>query len=196
MAALRELVRRVISGASKIYLIRYLKISTGANSRINFWRIKPDLKCSLFVGSNSVFRAKLVFERPGAVVSIGNRSFVGRGLQTIASSLTIGDDVLVSWDVTITDHNSHSVFFHERKNDVYENCFLEKKEWRNIPTAPVVIENGAWIGFGVSILKGVRVGEGAVVGAGSVVTSDVPPWTIVAGNPAKVIRRISVSEGV
>ena len=60
-------------------------------------------------------------------------------------------------------------------------------DWKVVPT---VIKKGASIGSNVTILCGVTVGEGAIVGAGSVVTKDVPPRTIVAGNPAKVIRKI------
>jgi maltose O-acetyltransferase len=53
-----------------------------------------------------------------------------------------------------------------------------------------VIENGAWVGSGVIILKGVRIGQNAVVGAGSVVTRDVEANTVAAGNPAKTVRRL------
>jgi acetyltransferase-like isoleucine patch superfamily enzyme len=60
-------------------------------------------------------------------------------------------------------------------------------DWKVVPT---VIKKGASIGSNATILCGVTVGEGAIVGAGSVVTKDVPPHTIVAGNPAKVIRKI------
>ena len=56
--------------------------------------------------------------------------------------------------------------------------------------APVRIQSKAWVGFNVSILKGVTVGEGAVIGAGSVVTKDVPPNTIAVGNPAQVVRHL------
>jgi acetyltransferase-like isoleucine patch superfamily enzyme len=55
-------------------------------------------------------------------------------------------------------------------------------------SAPVVIEDDAWIGFKAIILKGVSVGRGAIVASGAVVTKDVEPWTVVAGNPAQVIK--------
>lgn len=60
--------------------------------------------------------------------------------------------------------------------------------------APVKISDKVWIGFNSIILKGVTIGEGAVVGAGSVVTKDVPAWTVVAGNPARIIREIPENE--
>jgi acetyltransferase-like isoleucine patch superfamily enzyme len=53
---------------------------------------------------------------------------------------------------------------------------------------PVVIGNDVWIGTGAIILRGLSVGDGAVIGAGAVVTKDVPPYAIVAGNPARVIK--------
>lgn len=56
--------------------------------------------------------------------------------------------------------------------------------------ADIVIGDDAWIGTGSVILPGVSIGEGAIVGAGSVVTRDVPPWTVVAGSPARVIKNL------
>ena len=57
--------------------------------------------------------------------------------------------------------------------------------------APIRIADKAWLGMNVTVLKGVTIGEGAVVAAGSIVTKDVPPWTLVAGNPARVIKELS-----
>jgi acetyltransferase-like isoleucine patch superfamily enzyme len=56
--------------------------------------------------------------------------------------------------------------------------------------SPVVIENDAWIGCMSIVLKGITIGEGAIVGAGSVVTKPIPPYSIVAGNPAQIVREI------
>lgn len=60
-----------------------------------------------------------------------------------------------------------------------------------VASRQVVLRRGCWIGANVTILPGVTIGENAVVGAGSIVTRDVPPRTVVAGNPARVIREIA-----
>ena len=62
--------------------------------------------------------------------------------------------------------------------------------------APVIIKKNAWIAISVTILPGVTVGEGSIVAAGSVVTKDVPPFCMVAGAPAKVIREFEMKDGV
>ena len=69
--------------------------------------------------------------------------------------------------------------------------FILHKDWSNVNSAPITICDDAWIGMNCIILKGVTIGEGAIVGAGSVVTKDVPAWTVVAGNPARVVKKIS-----
>lgn len=65
---------------------------------------------------------------------------------------------------------------------------------RPLVTAPIVIADGVWIGARAMILPGVRIGEGAIVAANAVVTKDVEPWTVVAGNPAKVIKQRALRE--
>ena len=91
------------------------------------------------------------------------------------------------------DHDSHALVFSERKDDVQE-WLRGKKDWSHVKMMPVIIKDKVWLGAKVIVLKGVTIGEGAVVGAGSVVVNDVPPWTLVAGNPARVIRALPREE--
>jgi acetyltransferase-like isoleucine patch superfamily enzyme len=62
------------------------------------------------------------------------------------------------------------------------------------PARPVTIGRNVWIGFDACVLPGVTIGEGAIVGARSVVAADVEPFTIVAGNPARVVRKLTAEE--
>ena len=113
----------------------------------------------------------------------------------------IGSNVTIAWGCTLYDHNSHSIDWRERANDLSRQLadvragrnFIHGKNWDTVKSRGIVIEDKAWLGFGVTVLNGVRIGEGAVVGAGSVVRSDVPPWTIVGGNPAVHLRNIDRS---
>jgi galactoside O-acetyltransferase len=95
--------------------------------------------------------------------------------------VTIGEDVWLTRNVTILTHFNPSESLRDFIGDIV--C----KE--------VVIEDGVFIGIGSIILPGVRIGKNSVVGAGSVVTKDVPPYTIVAGNPATVIKELKPSAG-
>jgi len=79
-----------------------------------------------------------------------------------------------------------------RRDDV-RNWGKGQKNWKHVAHAPVAVKDKAWIGFNVSILKGVTIGEGAVIGACSVVTRDVPAYAVAVGNPARVVRSLTVA---
>lgn len=143
------------------------------------------------VGDHSlVVPGRIDFDGPDGTVTVGCRTFVGSSHLVCRSGITIGDDVLISWGVTIVDHNSHALDWQLRQHDVTE-WMAGRKRWDHVSVAPVSIGNKCWIGFGASILKGVTLGEGAVVGACAVVTRDVAPFTVVAGNPAREIRTLN-----
>lgn len=165
----------------------------GRGSQIHFWKIKPKNGCALDVGEDSLMQSRLIYERDNASVVIGKRTFIGGGICSIARTIVIGDDVQIAWGTVITDHNSHSIRFSDRVNDVI-NWGQNKKEWNNVEIQKVEIGNKVWIGLNCIILKGISIGEGAIVAAGSVVTKDVAPWTIVGGNPAKLIRELKENE--
>lgn len=150
-------------------------------------------KLKISIGINTHIRGELLIWPYGNGISIGNNSFVGKNSVIWAGDrITIGNGVLIAHNVTIIDSNSHELDFKEREEKFIEmirNGHPTNKG--NVETAPIIIEDNAWISYNVSILKGVTIGRAAIVGAGSVVTKDVLPFTVVAGNPAKIVRRIS-----
>jgi len=168
-------------------------VKVGAGSKISHRRITVKRGCTVSIGAQSLVEGSIIFDRENATVSIGDRTYIGNSMLVCSNSIIFGDDILMAWGCTIVDHNSHSIHWEERKNDVV-NWINGRKEWENIGYAPVVIGNKVWVGFNVIILKGVTIGEGAVIAAGSVVTKDVPPYTVTAGNPAKVVREIGRDE--
>ena len=167
-------------------------INVDLSSQVDFERLRLKPDCQLTVGKDSQVDGSIIFEREGVSVSIGDRTFMNATL-SVAESISIGDDVLMAWGVTVLDHNSHSTSFSKRAKSL-SDLKLGKKDWSHVKTGSVKISNKAWIGFNSIILKGVTIGEGAVIGAGSIVAKDVPDWTIVAGNPARVIRVIPEDE--
>ncbi len=149
--------------------------------------------CFLTIGEQSDIEARLVFERASASITIGSRTHIGTSLLDATCSIEIGDDVMIAFEVLVMDHDSHSLNYSQRQNDVRE-WMQGRKDWTHVQMAPVRIESKAWIGTRATILKGVTVGEGAIVGAGSVVTKNVAAWTVVGGNPAKVIRTLDYTQ--
>ena len=165
----------------------------GKNSFINFRSVIGKKDVSLIVGHSSIIEGTLSYDCEGAEILIGDRTFIGGSSIVCAERVEIGSDVLISWGCTIVDHNSHATDWDSRKNDVVEWA-QGKKDWSTVKKSPVIIHDRVWIGFNAIILKGISIGEGAIVAAGSVVTKDVAPYTIVGGNPAKLIREISLNE--
>lgn len=107
----------------------------------------------------------------GAQLSIGRGTYINRqSLIICRDRVTIGRNCRISWDVIIMDSDEHP----------HPGIIT--------PSSPVDIQDGVWIGCRAIILKGVTVGAGSIVGAGAVVTRDVPPFAVVVGQPAKVIR--------
>lgn len=124
------------------------------------------------MGENSQVNTPLTAIRPH-MVRIGKNVVVMPGcLMMSAGGITIDDGAMIAANVQLISNN----------HDLYERQVITCK--------PVHIGKNAWVGAGATILPGVTVGDNAVVGAASVVTKDVAPWTIVAGNPARLIKAI------
>jgi len=144
------------------------------------------------IGERTHVRGKLLVFAYGGEIIIGNYSYVGAGSRIHSGEqVIIGNNVLISHNVNIADTNSHELCHLERSAGFKNLITFGHSQYKgNVRSAPIYIEDYAWIGFNAVLLKGVHIGEGAIVAPASVVTHDVPPFTLVAGNPAKVIRRL------
>lgn len=190
---MRNLIYYVQNFIALRRMIKQGGLDVSSCSKVEYRKIHFKEENRLLVGKESIIEASLFYDRSGSQVVIGDRVFIGNSTLVCAESIFIGDDVLISWGCTIVDHNSHSAIFSERRHDV-QNWYQGKKDWTSVKVNPVSICDKAWLGFNVIVLKGVTIGEGAIVGAGSVVTKDVDSYTIVAGNPARLIREIPLDE--
>jgi acetyltransferase-like isoleucine patch superfamily enzyme len=163
-------------------------------------------------------------ERPNAhietgdYISISDKSFIyawGNGTVTIGHScslsnhtvihcrekVSIGNYVLISWNVLIADFDPHSLSVNDRIAEIERNKSVYWPGYRPDPTKgaytprfitrPIVIEDGVWIGANATILKGSKIGRGSIIGANAVVSGEIPPMCIAAGNPARVVRSLT-----
>lgn len=119
--------------------------------------------------------------RSGATIIIGNNTGISGGSILAAIHTEIGMECLLGANVIIADTDFHPLNPVKRR---FNNNPLE------IDSRPIKIENNVFIGTSSIVLKGVRIGKNSVIGACSVVTKDVPQDSIVAGNPAKLVREL------
>lgn len=174
----------------KGFWLRHKFCKVGKNLRIqkNVAIFNP--KC-ISIGNNCTIGHDAVLAPLDATGHFQSQIFIGNnvyiGIQNRIASMDkviIEDDVLFSSFVHITDH-SH----------VYRDITKPIKKQGVYSKGKVHIKKGAWIAFGAHILSGVTIGEGAVVAANAVVTKNVPAYSVVAGNPAKIVYKWDYDEG-
>jgi acetyltransferase-like isoleucine patch superfamily enzyme len=130
---------------------------------------------------------------PGGSVAVGDDSVLVGPTFMCADHIEIGRRVVISYRVTVADSDFHPAAVEERRRDALANAPHGDRSMRpTFTTAPVVIEDGVWIGIGAIVLKGVRIGRDARIGPGAVVTRDVPAGAALAGNPARPVDGPSV----
>ena len=184
---MKALVLRLVNA---LFRLRYSRdrLSVGKGSRVDFWRLRGR-GGRIEIGNDCLIHCSIDFDAQDGHVKIGDRCFIGASHFVCHTGIEIGNDVIMSWGITIVDHNSHAIDWEGRSHDVAD-WGAGRKDWSAVKIAPVMIADKVWIGFGATILKGVKVGEGAVIGAKAVVTRDVPPYAVVAGNPANIVKQL------
>ena len=118
----------------------------------------------------------------GSKIIIGNHVGISGSTINATTSITIGDNTIIGSGCLITATDSHPILAAERNLPDWPKYTKSK---------PIVIGKNVFIGARSIVMKGVTIGDGAIVGAGSVVTKDVPANTIVAGNPARIVKTIN-----
>jgi acetyltransferase-like isoleucine patch superfamily enzyme len=122
------------------------------------------------IGNNSACLISTL--KKNAIISIGDNCGFSGTIVSSAKSIVIGNNVRCGANTLITDTDWHT------------------DDPRTSPDAAIVIEDNVWLGYGVKVLKGVKIGKNSLIGACSVVVKDIPPNVIAAGNPCKTIKQI------
>jgi len=155
----------------------HVEIARGASIRIDRGVMINSSNAKYHINMHSA--VKLMADRPGARIHIGEETRIHGSCIHAYRSITIGRRCLIAANCQIIDSNGHELSFDD----------VDRRIHTTSEGKPVVIEDAVWIGANTIVLPGVRIGRGSVVAAGSVVVKDVPPMCVVAGNPAKIVKR-------
>lgn len=151
------------------------------------------------IGKDCLLGVRIIAEGPDAYFKFGDRVYIGKSNIICRTGIEFESNILVAWGVTFYDHDSHSLDYKIRRDDLilqlddykkHKGNYIKNKNWEVVNSKPIKVCKDSWIGMNAVILKGVTIGEGAIVAACAVVTKDVPPFTIVAGNPAVVVKKL------
>ncbi len=132
---------------------------------------------------------------PQGRVTLGQYAMVHGARIICDAEISIGDYALISWNVVLMDSYRFPFEPQTRRRELEQIPLRPLRvAAAEVSARPIRIQRNVWIGFDACVLPGVTIGEGSVVGARSVVAEDVPPFTVVAGNPARVIRQLEPGE--
>jgi len=194
-------MRRIHYHYFNLVLIRFRKVIWGLinKSMATLWGVELGNKCTfdgktyfrtlptsrIVIGNYCRFNSSSISNLIGvhvptiistlkenALIEIGNGCGFSGTVISAAKLVRIGDDVKFGANALITDTDWHP------------------EDFRSGEDKEIIIGSNVWIGYGVVILKGVKIGQNSLIGANSVVTKDIPPNVIAAGNPCEVIRKI------
>ena len=202
LASLRRSCARAIDGFNLHFLIQRLigratcRLEQGAflshSARIR--NVLGD-SSQITIGANSHVRGELLIFSYGGQISIGEWCYIGVDTRIWSgASVEIGDRVLISHSVNIFDNLTHPIRASERHAQAKQIFTSGHPRGFLLDDKPIKIGNDAWIGACAIIMRGVTIGRGGIVAAGAVVTKDVPAYSVVAGNPAVVVKELSPDE--
>ncbi len=156
------------------------------------FRYKVKFKGNIIIGDNVYIDGYLKTEGRGKIQIGNNCSFRQNTFIGAVNSVKIGNNVFGAENIFIVDNNNHPISPKERYKMTMTPPGSVLWGWlgENVLNSPVEIEDNVWIGRYSMILKGVKIGKNSIIAAGSVVTKSVPQNSIVAGNPAKIVKTL------
>lgn len=185
-------IKRPKNTTLRVYNYSMLNIASNAqiimvpksHLEINMLNLKRNRTkaCTLWLSENStlvcnggftMFEGSSIVILPGGTLELGNKSYINESLIQCASSIKIGNNCAIASGVLIQDTDFHTII---------------EEGFEKLNTKPIIINDHVWICANATILKGVTIGEGSIIAAGAVVTKNIPPFSLVGGNPAKVIK--------
>lgn len=200
-----EYILKSLGFSLNYYILKRKNISVGSNPHIiNAFCLraeKPEALIKIGRDFTAYGRCRITAWGRGRITIGDCCSFGSRTMIDCRERVEIGNHVLVSWDVSIADYEAHPLDPEERAWEMehsqamlWPQFAIKRKAHKPyepvFKAKPIVIEDKVWIGARAMILKGVRIGYGSIVAAGAVVTRDVPPYSIAAGNPAVVVKTL------
>jgi acetyltransferase-like isoleucine patch superfamily enzyme len=162
----------------------------------SFLLYRSELPEGVRIGRGSTTYLGTMFDvGPQGRVTIGDFSLIHGAWFVCDSQIDVGDHALISWNVVFMDTYGVSLEPAERRKQLESLSFESNRRMpRGASAKPIRIGRNVWVGFDSVVLPGISIGDGSVVGARSVVTENVPPYTVVAGNPARMIRKLENDE--
>lgn len=181
LKANRYLWKKNVEGMSELGVNSYIDrpyIITGAK----YMKIGKDFHCGM--GSRIQAIDEFAGEKFHPTIVVGDGVSINMNAEISAiNEIVIEDGVQIASNVLVVDH------FHGDTNQLSKYRDLAPTKRELVSKGPVKICKNVWIGFGVAVMPGVTIGEGSVIGANSVITKDVPPYSVVAGAPGRIIRK-------
>ncbi|WP_375474551.1 acyltransferase [uncultured Nostoc sp.] len=165
---------------------------TYIETSLSFKLYRSQLPVGLRLGKGSAVYKDTMFDIGSrAQVKVGEYALIHGARIVCDAELKIGNYALISWQVVLMD-TYRLPFDIAKRRKILERASSQLSQFSSadVPAQPIWIQDNVWIGFDSCILPGVTIGEGAIVGARSVVSEDVPPYTVVAGNPARIVRQL------
>ena len=197
LAMRAHILARVSGGRIELDLAHDIKLGR----RITL-DIQPGTQNRLEIGAQTSVGDDAVLQFLGGTMSFGARTIIRKGFRADSSGkLRVGDDVFIGYGTFLHCNNSTAVLDRAVLAEyvvVTDSSHLRTPEdvpnFHHVRSAPTVVGANSWIGAHSVVTAGVRVGDGAFVGASAVVTSDVSSGWLVAGNPARPVRRLDIEE--